>query len=36
LLSQFVDEEARCCPFFSFEQIEEGDGVLLKVMGMVI
>ena len=29
----FVDEESRCCPFFSFEQVEEEDGVLLRVSG---
>lgn len=28
----FVDEEARCCPFFSFEQIEEPDGITLRVL----
>ena len=28
----FVDEEARCCPFFTFEQIEEPGGVTLRVL----
>lgn len=35
-LSLFVDEESRCCPFFTFEQIEERDGVLLRVSGRSI
>ena len=30
-VSAFVDEEARCCPFFTFEQVERDDGVLLRV-----
>lgn len=30
-VSVFVDEESRCCPFFTFEQIEEGDGVILRI-----
>lgn len=33
LVSLFVDEESRCCPFFTFEQVEEADGVLLRVTG---
>ncbi len=32
-VSLFVDEEARCCPFFTFEQVERHDGVLLRVRG---
>jgi hypothetical protein len=28
----FVDEEAKCCPFFTFEQFEEADGVTLRVV----
>ena len=28
----FVDEEAQCCPFFTFEQVEEPDGVTLHVV----
>ena len=31
--SLFVDEESRCCPFFSYEQIEERDGVTVRVIG---
>jgi hypothetical protein len=30
-LTTFVDEEALCCPFFTFEQVELDDGVLLRV-----
>ena len=30
-VSAFVDEEARCCPFFTYEQLEQEDGVLLRV-----
>ncbi len=32
-VSAFMDEEAVCCPFFTFEQVEEPDGVLLRVTG---
>jgi hypothetical protein len=32
-VSAFVDEEARCCPFFTYEQLEQADGVLLRVSG---
>jgi hypothetical protein len=32
-VSAFVDEESVCCPFYSFEQIEEADGVRLQVSG---
>jgi hypothetical protein len=32
-VTAFVDEEAVCCPFYSFEQTEEADGVLLRVSG---
>lgn len=28
----FVEEESQCCPFFTFEQIEEADGVTLRVL----
>lgn len=35
-ISLFVDEESRCCPFFTFEQVEEPDGVLLRVSGKSI
>ncbi len=31
-VSLFVDEEAQCCPFFTFEQFEEADGVTLRVL----
>ena len=30
-VSAFVDEEARCCPFFTYEQVQQPDGVLLRV-----
>ncbi len=30
-MSTFVDEERECCPFFAFEQWEDGDEVLLKI-----
>lgn len=30
-VSAFVDEESVCCPFFTFEQVEQPDGVLLRV-----
>ena len=30
-VSAFVDEESRCCPFFTFEQEQQADGVLLRV-----
>ena len=30
-VSAFVDEEAVCCPFFTFEQVEQDDGVVLRV-----
>ena len=32
-ISLFVDEESQCCPFFTFEQVERADGVLLRVTG---
>jgi hypothetical protein len=32
-VTAFVDEESVCCPFYSFEQTEEADGVLLRVSG---
>ncbi len=35
-VSTFVDEESRCCPFFTFEQVEQPDGVLLRVSGKSI
>jgi clan AA aspartic protease len=30
-VSVFVDEEGLCCPFFTFEQTEQADGVTLRV-----
>ncbi len=30
-VSLFVDEEAECCPFYSYELTEETDGVTLRV-----
>ena len=30
-VSVFVDQEAVCCPFFTFEQVERDDGVVLRV-----
>ena len=35
-VSIFVDEESRCCPFFTFEQVERPDGVVLRVSGKSI
>ena len=35
-ISSFVDEEAQCCPFFTFEQEEQPEGVLLRVRGKTI
>jgi hypothetical protein len=35
-VSLFVDEEAQCCPFFTFEQIEQADGVLLRLTGKAV
>lgn len=35
-VSTFVDEEAQCCPFFTFEQVEQPEGVLLRVTGKAI
>ncbi len=35
-VSTFVDEEAQCCPFFTFEQEEQAEGVLLRVSGKTI
>ena len=35
-VSSFVDEEAQCCPFFTFEQEEQPEGVLLRVSGKTI
>lgn len=35
LVSVFVDEESQCCPFFTFEQIERPDGIILHVSAPV-
>ncbi len=35
-VSTFVDEESQCCPFFTFEQVEQPEGVLLRVSGKAI
>ncbi|MBI2912654.1 MAG: hypothetical protein HYY03_01900 [Chloroflexi bacterium] len=35
-VSLFVDEESRCCPFFTFEQVEQEDGVLMRVSAKAI
>ncbi len=35
-VSTFVDEEAQCCPFFTFEQVEQAEGVLLRVSGKAV
>ena len=31
-MSTFVDEEGECCPFFAFEQREEGDELALRII----
>ena len=31
-MSAFVDEEGDCCPFFAFEQLEEGDELVLRII----
>ena len=30
-MSTFIEEEGDCCPFFAFEQWEEGDEVVLRI-----
>jgi hypothetical protein len=30
-VATFIEEEGRCCPFFAFEQWEEGDEVVLRI-----
>ncbi|MDO8615991.1 MAG: hypothetical protein Q7T33_09705 [Dehalococcoidia bacterium] len=35
-VSLFVDEESRCCPFFTFEQQEMEDAVVLRVLGRAL
>ena len=31
-VSTFIDEEGECCPFFAFEQWEEGEEVVLRII----
>ena len=31
-VSTFVEEEGECCPFFAFEQWEEGGEVVLRII----
>ena len=31
-ITLFVDEESQCCPFFTYEQVEEPGGVTLRVL----
>ena len=31
-MSASVDEEGECCPFFAFEQWEEGDELVLRIV----
>ncbi len=31
-VSTFIDEEGECCPFFAFEQWEEGGQVVLRII----
>ena len=31
-VSTFIEEEAECCAFFAFEQWEEGDEVVLRII----
>ena len=31
-MSAFVDEEGECCPFFAFEQLEESDELVLRII----
>ena len=31
-VSTFVEEEGECCPFFAFEQWEEGGEVVLRIV----
>ena len=30
-MSVFIEEEGECCPFFAFEQWEEGGEVILRI-----
>ena len=31
-VSAFIEEEGECCPFFAFEQWEEDDEVVLRIV----
>ena len=33
-VTTFIEEEGECCPFFAFEQWEEGDEVVLRIAGL--
>jgi hypothetical protein len=33
-VTTFIEEEGECCPFFAFEQWEEGDEVVLRIIGL--
>ena len=33
-VTTFIDEEGECCPFFAFEQWEEGGEVVLRILGL--
>jgi hypothetical protein len=30
-VAAFIDDERECCPFFAFEQFEDGDEVVLRI-----
>ncbi len=30
-VAAFVDEESACCPFFTFDQRETADGIVLRI-----
>ena len=31
-VTTFIEEEGECCPFFAFDQWEEGDEVVLRII----
>ena len=31
-INTFIEEEAECCPFFAFEQYEDGKDVVLRII----
>ena len=33
-VTTFIEEEGECCPFFAFEQRDEGDEVVLRIIGL--